>query len=399
MPGEAEAAPYKWHVLLVEDEDTIRRQIRESLSGETLASRGLKISEIGPLDEALDLIRERKADLVILDVYRGRAQRGGEQTGVQILESIKRSGFVPVILYTALPEGLEGHQSRFVRLVGKEAGGLAKLKEEIADLFALRIPQVHRAIVNHIDQTMCGYMWEFVQDRWADFEPLVDKPEFLRLVVQRLARTLARQGIERMAQEVYGDPLPGPPDREETVHPAEWYVKPPIGDDPMLGDIRRRESGERPGHIVVLWPSCDMVTVGGRTQKTDFALCARALIATETTEVQDWRSTDSSANKKMAEKLVKNQRKVSPDRYHFLPGVWDIPDLVVDFQALEHVALSDIRGYTCLATLASPYAEAMAARFHKYIGRVGTPDVDVESVIARMRSGTGATGGRGAGNP
>jgi CheY-like chemotaxis protein len=394
MPDRGDTADYKWHVLLVEDEDTIRRQVMEFLSGETFASRGLKISEIGPLDEALDLIRERKADLVILDVYRGRAQRGGEQTGVQILESIKRSGFVPVVLYTALPEGLEGHQDKFVRLVGKEAGGLPKLKEEIADLFALRIPQIHRAIVNHIDQTMCAYMWDFVQERWADFEPLVDKPEFLRLVVQRLARTLARQGIERMAQEVYGDPPPAPPGSDETVHPAECYVKPPIGDDPMLGDIRRRDGGEHPGHLIVLWPTCDMVTAGGRTQKTDFALCARAFPATETPEVRDWLSARSNTRKKAVEGLAKNRRGESPDRYHFLPGVWDIPDLVVDFQALEHVALTDIRGYACLATLASPFAEALAARFQKYIGRVGTPDVDVEAVISRMGGGTrGAPGG------
>ncbi|MHB1012274.1 MAG: response regulator [Desulfobacteria bacterium] len=398
MPGETEAGTHKWNVLLVEDEKTIRRQIREYLSAEMFASRGLNIIEIDVLGDALNLIRERKADLVILDVYRGKAQRGGEQTGVQILESIKRSGFVPVVLHTALPEGLESLQGKFVRLVGKDAG-LEKLKEQIAELFALRIPQVNRAIVNHFDQTMRAYMWDFVQEHWTDFEPLVDKPEFLRLVVQRLARTLARQGIERMAQEVYGDPRPVPPDSDETVHPAECYVKPPIGDDPMLGDIRRREGGERSGHLVVLWPSCDMVSTGGRTQKTDFALCARALPAIETPEVLDWLSAPSNTKEKAVQGLAKNRRGESPDRYHFLPGVWDIPDLVVDFQALEHVAMTDIRAYACLATLASPFAEALTARFQKYIGRVGTPDVDVESVMARMRSASGTPDGGGTGYP
>lgn len=398
MPGETEAGTYKWNVLLVEDEETIRRQVREFLSGETFASRGVNITEIGTLDKMLNIIRERKADLVILDVYRGKAQRGGEQTGVQILESIKRSGFVPVVLHTALPEGLESLQGKFVRLVGKDAG-LEKLKEQIAELFAMRIPQVNRAIVNHFDQTMRAYMWDFVQEHWTDFEPLVDKPEFLRLVVQRLARTMVRQGIELMAQEVYGDPGPVPPESGETVHPAEYYVKPPIGDDPMLGDIRRREGGEHPGHLVVLWPSCDMVSTGGRGDKTDCALCARALLASETPEVRDWLSAPSNTKKRAVEALVKNTKDKSPDRYHFLPGVWDIPNLVVDFQKLEHIPLETIRACPCLATLASPFAEALTARFQKYIGRVGTPDLDVESVIARMRSGTGATGGGDTGAP
>jgi CheY-like chemotaxis protein len=396
MPGGTEAGDYKWNVLLVEDDETIRRQVREYLSGETFASRGLKISEIGSLDEALDLIRERKADLVILDVYRGKAERGGEQTGVQILESIRRSGFVPVVLHTALPEGLESLQGKFVRLVGKDEG-LEKLKEQIANIFALRIPQVNRAIVNHVDQTMSAYMWNFVQARWADFELLVDKPEFLRLIVQRLARTLARQGIERMVQEVYGGLRSDPAEGDETVHPAECYIKPPIGEDPMLGDIRRRDSGGGSDHIVVLWPSCDMVSTGSREPKTQFVLCAQALLATETPEVQGWRSAQSGANKKKVERLVKNAREMSPDRYHFLPAVWDIPDLLVDFQKLEHIPLETIRACTCVATLASPYAESLTVRFQKYIGRVGTPDVNMESVITRMRSGT-RTGGRGVGD-
>ncbi len=399
MNGQADAGTYKWNVLLVEDDETIRNQVRDYLSGETFASRGLNISEIAALDDALNLIRERKADLVILDVYRGKAERGGEQTGVQILDSIKRSGFVPVVLYTALPEGLETLQDKFVRLVGKDAGGLEKLKEEIASLFALRIPQVHRAIVNHIDQTMCAYMWDFVRGHWGDFEPLIDKPEFLRLVVQRLALTFARQGIDQMAQEVYGVSPPVTTGSDETAHPAECYIKPPIGQDPMLGDIRRREGGGSTEHLVVLWPSCDMVSTGGRLPKTDFVLCARALLATETPEVQEWRSAPSNNKKKRVEGLIKNARDTSPDRYHFLPGVWDIPHLVVDFQALEHIRLETTRGYTCLATLASPFAEALATRFQKYIGRIGTPDLDVESVITQMHGGTGTATGSDAGYP
>jgi CheY-like chemotaxis protein len=383
-----------WNVLLVEDDATVRTQLKEYLQGETFASRNLQISDMPDLPEALGFIQERKADLVILDVYRGRATPGGEQTGVQILESIRRSGFVPVILYTALPEGLDGHRNVFVRLVGKDVGGLPKLKEEIADLFRLRIPQMNRAIVDHLDHALCSYMWGFVQEHWAEFGPILDKPEFLRLVLQRLAITFARQGIEEMTAAVYGTPPPTAATESEDVHPAEYYIKPPIGKDPVLGDIRVKKEGGKTIHLVVLWPSCDMVSVGGRTPKTDCVLCARASLASETPEVKEWIKSASETKKKRVEGLVKNTREKSPDRYHFLPGVWDIPDLVIDFQALEHPTLATLRGLTCVATLASPFAEAVSVRFQRYIGRLGVPDLNLEAVLGALEKPPGGiTGG------
>ncbi len=386
MPDSKDATPRVWNILLVEDEETIRKQILDYLSDMSIDSRRLNISEIGNLTQALNLIHERKADLIILDVYRGKALQGGEQTGIQILDSIKHSGFVPVVLYTALPEGLEAHQSTFVRLVGKDAGGLERLKEEIADLFRLRIPQVHRAIVNHIDQTMCTYMWAFVEGHWRDFEPLVDKPEFLRLVVQRLALTFAREGISQMIEEVYATSAVEQIAGGDNIHPAEYYVKPPMGKDPMLGDIRLRQTGGGNKYLVVLWPTCDMVSTAGRTPKTESVLCARAFLAKDTEEIAEWLASQSNNKKKRVERLVRNTRDESPDRYHFLPGVWDIPDLVIDFQELEHIVLADVRACTCLATMASPFAEALGVRFQRYIGRIGTPDLDVSTVLERIRS-------------
>jgi CheY-like chemotaxis protein len=382
MPEDAEVEG-KWHVLLVEDDEDVRRQVREFLTGEEVASRKLQLEEIPDLPSALDLIRERKADLVILDVYKGQAKPGGEQVGIQILESIKLAGFVPVVLYTALPEGLEEYRSTFVRLVSKDADGLPNLRREIEDLFRLRVPQLFRAIVNHLDQALSSYMWGFVQEHLKEFEPIIDKPEFLRLILQRLGMTFARKGIEKMVEDVYGVPAPGVAN-SDNVHPAEYYVKPPIGEDPLLGDIRVRSSGGQNTYLVVLWPSCDMVSVGGRTPKTDRLLCGRASRAEDTAEVAEWARSQTGKTKEAVIKLIKNARASSPERYHFLPAVWDIPALVVDFQALEHLSLEEVKNLTCVGTVASPFAEALGTRFQRYVGRPGTPDLDVEAVLKQF---------------
>jgi hypothetical protein len=236
-------------------------------------------------------------------------------------------------------------------------------------------------------------MWEFVQTRWTDFSSLADKPEFLRLVVQRLAMTFAREGIDRMTVEVYGTPATGGTPAGDTVHPAEYYIKPPMGNDPALGDIRLRQTDGNREYLIVLWPTCDMVSTGGRTPKTDCVLCARASLVKDATEVAEWVASPSNIKQKRVDRLVKNTREDSPDRYHFLPGVWDIPDLLVDFQKLEHLSLGDVKALVCLATLASPFAEAIGSRFQRHISRVGTPDLNVDDVVAQIKARGTTTGG------
>ena len=39
-----------------------------------------------------------------------------------------------------------------------------------------------------------------------------------------------------------------------------------------------------------------------------------------------------------------------------------------------------------LASLDSPFAEALLARFTRYFGRLGTPDLDVAVLLQRLRT-------------
>lgn len=377
-------APDAWNILVIEDDPTVRRQVLEFLKGAEYSNRPVDLKEVEDLAQGLTLIHERKADLVILDVYKGKAEAGGEKTGIEVLESIRKSGFVPVILYTALPEELEDRKNAFTRLVGKEAGGLNRLKDEIDDLFRIRIPQLARAIISHLDKTLASYMWGFVLSNWDTFESIVDRPEFVRLVVQRLAHTFAREGIEAIVAEVYGT-APETLDPGK-AHPAEFYVKPSLVAHLLLGDIRVRDTQEGKEFLVVLWPSCDMVTSHGRSAKTNCVLCARAFPFAKEDEVREWRESPSTVKKKDAVKnTMQNRRKKSPDRFHYLPGVWDIPHLIVDFQRLEYLDISVAEALPCLASLASPFSEALGSRFTRYLGRPGTPDLDTNVALVDLQ--------------
>lgn len=213
-----------WTVLLVEDNSTTRQEIRDYLSDLRIDGKPLIFHEIAEWREADWLIRERKADLVILDIYRGEARVGGEKVGERVLDKIRQTGFVSVILYTNLPEGLAENINEFVRLVPK-LDGLPALRKAVESLFATKVPQIHRAIVNQMDRSLCNYMWGFVVEQWENLKEIADKPEFLRLLVQRLAISIVREGINPAVAEVFGH-LHGVPNPEGKIHPAEMYIKP-----------------------------------------------------------------------------------------------------------------------------------------------------------------------------
>ncbi len=118
------------------------------------------------------------------------------------------------------------------------------------------------------------------------------------------------------------------------------------------------------------------------------ALCARAKPIEEFDEFVAWRQSPTPSNtvvEKLTALMANNRRSGQSDRYHFLPPAWDIPAMVADFGDLEHVPVTELRAASCLATVASPFAEAIAMRFVRYLGRLGTPDVDLDLVLAALR--------------
>lgn len=375
-----------WKLLVIEDDPNAIRQIREYFAGHKIEERTIDIEEVREFNSGLGFIREKKVDLVVLDIFRGEAIPNGERAGLRILDDIKVSGFVCVVIYTNLPEALDDQENEFVRLVPKDPGGVQELYAAVESIFKTRIPQMHRAIVNHLDRALCQYMWGFVAAQWTELHQLADRPEFLRILLQRLSVSFAREGVDHAVAEVFGSQAMAKL-ASDRVHPAEFYVKPPIGVDPALGDIRLRKTNENDQFLAVLWPTCDMVSTGGRSPKTDRVLCAKASRLLESPEAQAYMESRSNTSRAKLEALLTNDRKSNfgfSDRFHFLPGLLDIPDLVVDFQRLEIMPLDDVRKLPSLGVLASPFAEQMGSRFDRYRGRIGTPDLDEDFVIDRI---------------
>ena len=64
-----------------------------------------------------------------------------------------------------------------------------------------------------------------------------------------------------------------------------------------------------------------------------------------------------------------------------------VPSLVVDFQDLVSKDVNIvIKEWERTASLASPFAENVLSRFWTYLGRIGTPDLDIGRVLTKVKS-------------
>lgn len=376
-----------WHVLYVEDDAVLGQQVREILE---MGDCGpLAVQVIESFDKALSVIEERRFDLLILDVFSGRPSLERERAGLGVLELLRSVRFIPTIFYTALPAAIEGEESPFVKIVSKEGVGFEPLLNAVQSFVDSGLLQLNKGLVRHLEVAQLDYMQKFVALHWETFSSLPDRRALAYLLTRRLAASLMAGDINAFAETLGAVPQANTETTNisevaDVVHRMHYYIMPPVSTDILAGDIVQHMEGEKSRYRVVLTPSCDMVTGRGVTkaQHVVLACCERL---EEFQEYQEWLEEPGNSKRKDALKnILKNNRKVKnvqPDRYHYLPGVFYLPHLVVDFQQIDRVGFTDLQSLARVASLDSPYAEALLSRYNRYINRLGTPDLDLDDVI------------------
>lgn len=383
-----------WQLLVVDDDEEICRQIEESFAGEPAPGEEgiLQVATLTDFDLALERLETHRFDLLILDLRlgsHGHDKALEDEAGIQALQAIKQRLFVPVVFYTGLP-GLVRHlETPHIRIVEK-TDGLPALEEAIKDIFSTKLPAVNRALIRHVEKVQRDYTWDFVAENWSSFGDATDRTGLAYLLARRLAKSLSAPGIKQLTRDL-GDPT-GDAVAEGLVHPMEYYIMPPVEEIPALaGDLYHGQARGEDGYWILLTPSCD-ISQNPKRNKADFVLLAKCLLLSEQPEYQQWRDDmpDPSKTKtNTLKELLKNNRKEGQaDRYHFLPGTLSLPHLVVDFQQLVTLPCGtlDDSELKRLASLDSPFAESLLARFTRYFGRLGTPDLDLEHILSGLTS-------------
>lgn len=366
-----------FRVLVVDDEEEMRNALVEAIQSIEDPQHQYKVKAFPceSFDAALEFLDERRIDLVILDL-RLEGHRSDEEAGLKVLESIQLRTFVPVIFHTALPKKVEHlKDNRIIQVIAKGDGIYQSgLLDAINELLHSVLPKINRNLNKRVEEIQRDYLWQN-----SNLYPEIDvnsnqSRELFYSVARRLALSLSTTRASELIDEIFESD-------NNKVLSQRYYICPPIEKDKYFaGDIIKNNSG----YFVVLTPSCDLVN-----NKAHYILLAKCLSINDDQRYKNWIKSSTIQDEKELVKLMCG----NIPRYYYLPKLSNlIPHLVVDLQQLSSISKDDLitiqkSGWVKVASLDSPYGEALLTRFSHYFGRVGTPDLDTDEIINTLKNG------------
>jgi len=387
-------SPGSFRVVHVDDEENVLVQVKELLEGDDdiAALGGVEVTSFDNFSEALEHLDQTFTDIVILDVMKdhGVAAADPELAGRDAFEQLRGKVFLPVIFYTGFANHVEDLEQdlKLLRVVAK--GNAERLLEAVRAVLDEGLPSLNRNLVEMLREVQRSYMWDFVAHHWPEFRSQEDSTALAHLLVRRFALTLETDGAGSLASKLPGG-VSAAGGTDGKVHPISMYVMPPIPDaTPMAGDVRRGRVDDADDHWIVLTPSCDFAQ--GRADTVLLAACEPLEGQPELDKFRE--HPESNGKRKLLLALMTNKGDGrQADRYHFLPGALDLPDLLVDLRTLKTIPRDQFDRLTPVVSLDAPFAEALLAQFARYVGRLGTPDPDLDLVVERLQ----ASGSEGPG--
>jgi CheY-like chemotaxis protein len=368
-----------WRFLIIEDDEDTARELNEAASDFVDSPDTAEAKIVTTFKEAAAIMKDTRYDLLILDLKDGSdagLEADSNPAGLKIFEALKKARFVPVIFYTALPHKVRSEQTSFVRVVEKTEG-IGKVKQEVKRVLATQLPSLARKL----EDVQREYMWDFVSTHWLEFDSPHHQADLAYLLARRLAFALQGEA-RRLAQKLVGNEIPIA--EPNNVHPMQMYVRPPVGKNRLAGDILRGIVGDQDGFWLVLTPSCDFE----QQRQLQHVLLAQCVKLSGEPEYIAWKENpDDNDRKGPLKQLISDKRfQAQSERFKFLPGTYFLPDLVVDFQCLKAVPPEQVATLEVIASLDSPFAESVLSRFARYFGRLGTPDIDMNVVLNRLKT-------------
>ncbi|MCP5519241.1 MAG: hypothetical protein H7A45_18505 [Verrucomicrobiales bacterium] len=369
----SQQAGIRWRFLIVEDQEDKVHQLQEIAPACVDEPDEVEVDVCSTFERAAARLRTERFDLLILDLKDDSdttLEADSHPAGLAVFKELKKTRFIPVVFYTALAHKVRSEQTSFVRVVEKTED-VTRVKEEVRRVLATRLPTLTR----HLEETQRSYMWDFVSTHWKDFPQPTDQADVAYLLARRLAIALEAEAGE-LAARVGGDSeVPATPSK---AHPMAMYVIPAMGPVRRAGDIVSGGSEGGETYWIILTPSCDLAQT-----KADYVTLARCERLVDRDEFKKWAASSDQSTLCRLGQLIEDRRG---DRFKFLPRALSIPDLVVDLQQLRCVPVAELSTLTTVATLDSPFAESVLARFSRYFNRLGTPDLDKEVVLSRLRT-------------
>lgn len=385
-----------FHILAIDDDENVHIAMQDYLQDVASEDINIKVFYETDFDKGISLLDERRFDLVILDLRLDSHDGILEDldAGRRLLESIRRTRFIPVIFYTALPEQVRDLEKQpMIQVLTKDLGfAKAGMLESIKIVAESQLPIINQILTQKVAEIQRDYMWDFAAKHWDEINYSSQDDSLLYLVARRLAISLSAIGAVQTGDQADFDLS------KQQVPPERYYIMPPMSSSPMAGDIYFEEISQNSKvenedwatilenyHLrrywITLTPTCDLVN-----SNADKVILARCLFLEGTKQYKEWKLNSSNSKQKELINLMKRGIGSQEDRYFFLPKALDLPDLIVDYQEIMAIPKSELTNkFTRVSSLDSPFAEALLSRFIRFSGRLGTPDLNIEQVLKRLQ--------------
>jgi len=321
---------------------------------------------IASFEEAEAKIAELQPRIVVLDLMKDGTTAEPENAGLGTREFIWDRHFCPIIIYSAWPEIHDDTcpTHPFVKSVKKGARSSDKVLETIS-AFAQ-----HVAALNETEVYVRRALSEVMRNTAPHvFDSHADDTSRIEVI--------KRSGRRRLAAMM--DNLDSP---ESKLAPWEQYIFPPVTSSAMLGDVLWDREGSKTdptSYRIILTPSCDLATTPTRTPKVGFVLVAKCFgIRTGL----DFTSMNGMKPAKLQDRLSGSMLT-----HGFFETIIPLPELkgaippmMASLRHLDLISLSEIgstgKPFERIASIDSPFREAITWAYLQSSGRPGLPDRD-----------------------
>lgn len=371
-------------ILLIDDIKEIRDDYKSLLTDETFSDYKVKKIDTADFETGLQLLKEESYDLVILDLCKGDANASSEKKGEEVLDTIQKLAFVPVIFFTGLPNHVKGLISDIIKVCSK-GDAYDGLKEQIEELLKTDYIKLKSQVIAITNETIRSFFWNFVQPNKKLMAKIEDEASLSYILLRRLATTLSKDRIKDFIQD---DKI-----SKDSSHPMEFYIFPPLPGEYETGEIVGSKKDKKV--YVILTPSCDLVLRSNNTRKVEKILLIEAMQFSEFEDYKNFKELYAKTEKTDAEKksmataggnlksLMKNNK--AGDRYFFLPMTPFLDASIIDFQQKKLVLYTElVNDFNRVARLDDPFAQSMVSSFTRYYNRIGFPDLDIDFTMNKL---------------
>jgi len=367
----------KLKVLIIEDEDAVADLLKKKISARLKKLKHThSFQRCNKITGSATFLEQFRPHIVTLDLKDDATD--DMSAGKPAWEFIRDRHFCPVVFFSAnpLPEGFPDGTDPFAQYLNKNEKSPADVAATIEQFIphVCGLDEIRAEVESRYAKSLhkvSGLIWK------SETKPQARNEALLRVTRRRLAATL---------EHPLGD--------EKHIKAWEQFIYPPVDEHLCTGDVvlQRGEDKTKAGSFrVILTPPCDLVP---GQNAVPMVLLGKCLTVADT-EVfrRSGLQTSTTPTSKLAEKLAKDEVagiKLIPK----LTDLW--PTMVLDFKSLELVARTSIAlspesassdsKFERIASMDSPFREALSWRFMQTAGRPGTPDADRATLETEIRA-------------